>query len=240
MKKLNFDAEASSNLIKFRLTWYDHDPSDEEIEAMDAEFDAARPSTDSKVPQTFLEAIRLDIEWDTSTHPAVKKTSTALAEYIVSDNSPLAIPKDANAIKIRKAIGPLMLENMDKSMEEIIQVIVDKYGLTGEKTKAAKLQMEAVASVVTIEANAKVYNILNELSKAYYKESNTNAGNSYKKVCNAVKDLDFEITIDNAKGLGGGKKTKIAGIGKKSAEYMVSSNTAKCVFRFLTSNTHFF
>jgi hypothetical protein len=216
-------AEVYPKFLKLRLTWYDHDPSEEEIVTMGEEYDATRLSTDSVVPPAFLAAIKVDIEWDTSTHPAVKTTCTALAEYIISENSPLAIPEGADAIKIRKAIGPLMLENKEKSMEEIIQVIVDKYGLTGEKTETDKLQLEAVASVVAVEANAKIYNILNELSKAYYREANTNAGTSYKKVCNAVKDLDFEITVENAKGLGGGKKTKIAGIGKKSAEYIVSS-----------------
>lgn len=43
------------------------------------------------------------------------------------------------------------------------------------------------------------------------------AGGTYTKVANAIKDLDFEITTDNAKGLGKGK-TKVAGIGKGSAD----------------------
>ena len=40
-------------------------------------------------------------------------------------------------------------------------------------------------------------------------------GGTYTKV--AIKDLDYEITTDNAKGLGKGK-TKVAGIGKGSAD----------------------
>ena len=50
-----------------------------------------------------------------------------------------------------------------------------------------------------------------ELASAYSKEANFNAANTYRKVANAVKELGFEITLDNAKGLGGGKKTKVAG-----------------------------
>lgn len=42
-------------------------------------------------------------------------------------------------------------------------------------------------------------------------------GGTYTKVANAIKDLDYEITTDNAKGLGKGK-TKVAGIGKGSAD----------------------
>ena len=53
----------------------------------------------------------------------------------------------------------------------------------------------------------------------YTKESNYNAGNSYKKVAAAIKVFDFEITKTNTKGLGKGK-TKVAGIGKGSADKM--------------------
>jgi len=187
---------------------------------MEAEYDATRPSSNSQVPDLFLTAIKENIEWDTSSNPAIKKTCAALAEFVVNEDSPLAIPEDADAAKIRKKIGPIVLENKEKSMEEIVQLIVDKYGLKGDKEKNAKMKQNLVASICKMEANAEVYNVLDELSKAYYIEKNTNAGNTYKKVCAAVKDLDFEITVDNAKGLGGGKKTKVAGIGKKSAEYM--------------------
>jgi hypothetical protein len=204
----------------FRLTWYDHDPSEEEIKDMEAEYDATRPSTNSQVPDLFLSAINENIEWDTSSNPAIKKTCMGLAEYIVQKDSLLAIPEDADVAKIRKAIGPIVLENKELSMEEIIQLIVDKYGLKEDKEKNEQMKQNLVASICTVEANAGVYNVLDELSKAYYKEKNTNAGNTYKKVCAAVKDLDFEITVDNAKGLGGGKKTKVAGIGKTSANYM--------------------
>ena len=47
-----------------------------------------------------------------------------------------------------------------------------------------------------------------ELGELYTKESNWNAGNSYKKVAAAIKDFDFEITENNAKGLCKGK-TKV-------------------------------
>ena len=36
-------------------------------------------------------------------------------------------------------------------------------------------------------------------------------------MANAIKDLDYEVTAENAKGLGKGK-TKVNGIGKGSAE----------------------
>ena len=56
-------------------------------------------------------------------------------------------------------------------------------------------------------------------NKAFSSSSSSSslAGGTYKKVANAIKDLDYEITADNAKGLGKGK-TKVDGIGKGSSE----------------------
>ena len=50
-------------------------------------------------------------------------------------------------------------------------------------------------------------------------DGNSNAGASYTKVSNAIKDLELEITAENAMGLSRGK-TKVPGIGKGSAEKM--------------------
>lgn len=58
---------------------------------------------------------------------------------------------------------------------------------------------------------------MNEFAQLYSKESNSNAANTYRKVCAAVMGLTFEITADNAMALSRGK-TKVAGIGKGSAE----------------------
>ena len=44
-----------------------------------------------------------------------------------------------------------------------------------------------------------IFKLMTELSDLYYKESNTNAGNSYRKVAEAVRTLEFEITASNAK-----------------------------------------
>lgn len=58
---------------------------------------------------------------------------------------------------------------------------------------------------------------MKELGDYYFKEGNSNAGAAYKKVVAAVSMVAFEITLDNAKGLGKGK-TKVPNIGKSSAE----------------------
>ena len=60
---------------------------------------------------------------------------------------------------------------------------------------------------------------MKELGDYYFKEGNANAGGTYKKVIAAVSKLPFEITLDNAKGLGKGK-SKVVNVGKGSAEKM--------------------
>ena len=63
------------------------------------------------------------------------------------------------------------------------------------------------------------------------------AGGTYTKVANAIKDLDYEITTDNAKGLGKGK-TKVAGIGKGSAEKVGDYHDKNFLFINSSSNCH--
>ena len=50
-------------------------------------------------------------------------------------------------------------------------------------------------------------------------EGNRNAGISYNKVTAAIKEMKVEITAENAMSFSKGK-TKVAGIGKSSAEKM--------------------
>jgi hypothetical protein len=50
-------------------------------------------------------------------------------------------------------------------------------------------------------------------------EGNRNAGGSYTKAVAAIAGLDFEVTAENAMGLSKAK-TKVANIGKASAEKM--------------------
>jgi len=72
---------------------------------------------------------------------------------------------------------------------------------------------------------AKIY--ATQFGKVYMEEGNKNAGATYKKVANAIKDIEYEITEENAKGLCS-KKTKVDGIGKGSADK---------IYEFLTTGT---
>lgn len=202
-----------------RLKWFNEKPTEEEEEAMTTE--GQQSASSGIIPADFLKSIQ-QIEWDpdaSKDKAFIKETTATLAGLLTADNSPVAISESASS-KIKMTVGPILLQNKDKTMEEIMDLIIKKYGLKEANEKASKAKAKATASLCTVEANGAIYNIINELASAYTKEQNTNAANTYRKVAQAVKNLEFEITSDNAKGLGGGKKTKVAGIGKKSAEYM--------------------
>ncbi len=206
------------NIFLCRLRWFNEKPTEEEEEAMKNE----TKTSSSSLPANFVKAATKKLKWDPEAEKCrsfIKESATALSEILIADDSPVAISESA-ASKIKMTVGHILIQNQDKSMEEILNAIVEKYGLKEVKAKASKAKAKATASICNVEANGGIYNIINELASAYTKEQNTNAANTYRKVAQAVKNLDFEITIENAKGLGGGKKTKVPGIGKKSAEYM--------------------
>lgn len=96
----------------------------------------------------------------------------------------------------------MIVQNRDKDAVAVLGLIISKYGLKKKNTEDAKKRLAQVKAVVNVASNASIFEVLQEMSSLYFKEKNTNAGASYRKVAQAVKDIDFEITLENAKGLG--------------------------------------
>ncbi len=151
------------------------------------------------IPIELTKAVE-EIEWDLSDTGILKKASARMVEICSSESSPIDFPSDI--AKAKMEIGTLMLQNRDKTANEILHMIIQKYGIKTKNVEVAKARTEKLENLCTVPANAGVYEVLKELSDLYFKEKNTNAAITYKKVSQAVKDLDFEITMDNAKGLG--------------------------------------
>ena len=99
-------------------------------------------------------------------------------------------------------------------------MVVQEYGIAERKEAAAAKQQEAMKDVCVCPENAPLCQALKELGDLYMKEGNWNASNTYKKAVAAVTELAYEVTADNAKGLGKSGKTKVANIGKGTAEKM--------------------
>ena len=158
------------------------------------------------------------ISWDLSSNKGIKSAVSALHEILTDkENSKkkLDLPEDMKQAKMK--ILEVVSMNRDRTAQEMIPILVKEFGWAEAKA-AKKAQKEAaLKEAVACPANAAIVAALQELGELYFKEGNRNAGGTYKKAVGAIRDLTFEITESNAKGLGKGK-TKVANIGKGTAE----------------------
>lgn len=200
--------------------WFTEKPSEEEEEKMDKLAEEAKGKAQpTEESSSGLLAKAGELEWDLpgdAGKAQIKKATKALVEICSADNvTKLGIPEGKETMEI----GKIVVSNKGKSATEVMQVVVDRFGFADDKAAAAKKRSKAVASVCANPANAGLMEAFLELSNLYFKEKNSNAGATYRKVANAIKDIAFEITTDNAKGLSKGK-TKVPNIGKASSDKM--------------------
>jgi len=198
--------------------FYMEEPTEEEKEEMEGQWEAAKAGSAEAVAagedgMSVVSKLVSGIEdFDLSSPPGIQK---AAVDLVAALSGIVDIPDDER--KARMEIGKIVMMNKTSSKEKILQVIIDQFGLKAVNEEQSKAKAKSATSVCGHPANAPVLEAIMELSSLYFKEGNANAGGSYKKVANAIKDLDYEITADNAKGLGKGK-TKVGGIGKGSSE----------------------
>lgn len=153
----------------------------------------------SKLPGDLVQAVN-NIEWDLSSKQNIKKVTTAMVELCASETSPIDFP--SALAKGKMEVGKMILEHKNESASVVLNLIVAKYGLKEKNAKNAKRRTEQVEAAMTVGANAGIVEAFNELAELYFAEKNSNAAISYKKVIEAIKELDFEITEENALGLG--------------------------------------
>jgi hypothetical protein len=124
-------------------------------------------------------------------------------------------------------VGPVIATNKDKTVVEIIDVLIQQFGWCCDKVRKQQMKQNTISQIVQHPDNTSLVLALQELSELYFKTGNANAGISYKKVATAIQTLPYAITSDNAKKLGSGKH-KVANIGKSSADK---------VYEFVTTGT---
>jgi len=203
------------------IPWYKSKPNKEEEKIMDEEYEAAiglaeSTETDKVLHNSSLLRAVQEMQWNTSSSAGIKAAAAGLTELCCGESSPLDFPPK---LKARRVIGKLILDHKTSSAEEILNIVALEFGFKAQKEAKAKEKSEAMKSTCLCPANAKIVEVLKELGDYYFKEGNANAGGTYKKVIAAVSKLPFEITLDNAKGLGKGK-SKVVNVGKGSAEKM--------------------
>jgi hypothetical protein len=213
-----------------RLPWFTEQPTEEEVEEMNRiEAEATGEEIEGKPHDEDSDLGRLiksanDIKLDFS-NKATTQATTAKVVQLLQENGKLDLPDDER--KLRMDVGQLLVANKGVALTEILTKLVKQFGWVDIKAAKAKKQEEAAGSSCAVAANAPLLMVMKELSDCYYREGNSNAGNTYKKIVAALNDLDFEVTAKNAKSLGSGKN-KVPGIG---------AGSAKLMFEFLTTGT---
>lgn len=202
--------------------WYETEPSEEEKEEMAKQIDEyseaggvpTGKAESGNADKENLLVLVSDKEWNLADGSGRKAAATEIRDIIAKEGT-LNLPQNKKDALVE--IFKVLNVNRDKSPDEIISLLIERFGFVKEKKAKAEQKEAAIKGIAACSANVGVIAALQELADLYFKEGNRNAGGSYIKAVQAIKDIDFEITAENAKGLGKGK-TKIQNIGKSTAE----------------------
>jgi len=192
------------------LPWYTEKPLEEEDKQSNGKKVTSSSTKD-------LQSKASAIEWDLSKGAGIKAAAKDLLRLCTADDKhKLDITDEAKA---KMEIGKILLSNREKNASEIVELLVEKFGFLAKNREAKEEREDNLSSTCKVPANGPLVLQFLELGQFYFKEGNKNAGGTYKKVSNIIQNFTFEVTEENAKGLGKGK-TKVAGIGKGSADKM--------------------
>lgn len=196
--------------------WYSEEPTEEEMEAMKAvtEKHAAiaeggGSGADGVPAELVTAAEELDDSWDDSNN---KEKAQSIVDICTGK---IDLPQDEK--KARIAVGKILMSNQDSTPLLLVELVLKQFGIASAKEEAKAQQKTAMESSCSCAENAGIIQAFKELGDYYFKDGNTNAGLTYKKAITTLSGLDYQITVDNAKGFGKGK-TKLPGIGKGTAD----------------------
>lgn len=179
-------------------------------------------SSDSDLAKMIKAANKL--AWNLSGRDGIRAAVSGLLDILRSAGEKTVALPDDETTALHSITGIITL-NQDKPVAEIVPLIVQQYGYVETKQKATAKQLEALEQSIKNPKNAALVHAFHELGTLYFKEKNKNAGPAIMRVVKALSELDFEVTEENALGLGKGK-TKIPNIGKSSAEKIYEFVTA--------------
>lgn len=191
-----FSADASS--IE-RLPWRESKPTEEEV-MEDSKFEATVNLESAKNLFDGLDMSQL----------ADKREAVNRFLKVARDEG-IDVGSDDNAAKIK--LGTLVMGNSGLSPEELLSLAESELG-TVKKTKA---KLEGASTGTVCEGNEGIVKALTELSQAYFKSGNANAGNTYRKAAASVRSCPDLILSGKRVSKG---KDKLDGVGAKCGEYI--------------------
>ena len=209
--------------------FYEDEPTEAQKEEMDrleeqaSSTNQANPEAVDLVVRNVSQRMTTTTSWKLDSKASLRETVSNLVQIL--QDSGVSLPSDPTDAS--RKIGSMLIPIKHLPKEEIVKQLVQDLGFAQQKEAQAEQQKEAAKQAMACPANAAVVAAFQELAELYFKEGNRNAGATYTKVVAALQKLPFEVTAENAKGLGKGK-TKIDNIGKSSADKL---------YEFVTTGT---
>ena len=154
------------------LPWYEHQPTEEEKEQMEEEFEKAREAAegggatmaDNPVASELLEHAESKFgHWDLTSNTGIKSAATELVELI---EGKVDLPENKNP---KSLVGPIVVGNKDKSPKEIVEVVIAKFGFAEAKKQKAAKKEAALEAVCANPKNAPLLAAFQELAALYFK-----------------------------------------------------------------------
>ena len=147
--------------------WYTSEPTDEEKEEMDKVAEAAREVGGEGGPENPIQTELLEraskMEWKLSNKAGIQEATAELTDLVTGK---LDLPE---AKKAKMAIGSIVVGNKDKSPKEIVELVIQKYGIKEEKEKKAVAKEAALEGMCGHPKNAPVLMAFQELAQLYFK-----------------------------------------------------------------------
>lgn len=146
-----------------------------------------------------------------------RKATDQVLELLKQNEPPIDLPADEGDAK--RAVGGLVATQPSVALADMAPDIARQFGFKQDDEVAARRKREAQRSNVRCKANAPLVGAFQELVDLYSKEGDRRVASVFSRVLQALHDLDYPVTEENALGLGRGRH-KVPGIGTKSAQYI--------------------
>lgn len=217
------------DVLHKRLGRFTAEPTKEEDAEMDrviaeAKGEVVSAGNDSSVADLVHKSEQLHVKL--INNEGIKKATAAIYELLKTSKKRIDLPDDESDAKHR--VGAMIAANRSQPIAEIIRCLVKELGFREIKDDKAAKKQAALKDSCKCPQNLSLVSAFQELAEFYFREGNRNGGVVHSKVATALQNLDFAVTAENALGLGKGAKTKVDGIGAKSAEK---------IYEFVTTGT---
>jgi hypothetical protein len=152
--------------------FFTEEPTEEEMEEMKAE-KGSGAAVNPMAQELLNEATEL--KWTLDNNQAISAAADKVAKLV---QGKVALPDKV----AKKEIGQILLPNKDKSPQEIVQLVIDKFGFAEDRIVKNETKEAAMKNACNNPKNGAILSVFQELAQYYFKDGNGNAGASYTKV----------------------------------------------------------